>query len=122
MLARIFLRQDARPRFVHPLIATGVIEVPVRVDQLLDGIGVDARDRLRNVRTRGDDFRIHEQLSIGAGQNGDISTSTQKNTYIPAKVLDGDLGCRGYLESSRNEHVARLGEQRSWRKPDSRSG
>lgn len=42
MLARVPMRQDAGAGLVQPLVATGVIEVPVRVDQLLDGIGIDA--------------------------------------------------------------------------------
>jgi hypothetical protein len=53
-----------------------VIEVPVSVDQLLDGVRIDAREGCRNIRTRGDDFRIHQQLPVGAGEDSDISTHT----------------------------------------------
>jgi hypothetical protein len=58
---------------MDPLVAAGVVEVPVSVDQLLDGIGVDACEGFFDVWTGGDDLRVNEQLSIGAGEDGDIS-------------------------------------------------
>ena len=88
-----------------------MIEVPVRVDQLLDGITIDARDRFRDVRTGRHDLRIDEQLSIGAGKNGDISTRTKKNTDIPAKGLDSDLCCGGRFKRVWDEHITRLSDQ-----------
>ena len=78
MFARVLMRQDAGSGFMDPLVAAGVVEVPVRVDQLFDGIRVDAREGLRDVRTCGDDLRIDQELSIRASENGDISTGTQK--------------------------------------------
>jgi len=36
MLARIFLRQDAGTGLMNPFVSASVIEVPVRVDGLLD--------------------------------------------------------------------------------------
>jgi hypothetical protein len=122
MLARVFLCQDAGTGFMNPFVSTSVIEVPVRVNELLDGIRIDARDRFRDIRPGGYDLRIDEQLPVGAGKNGDISTRTEKNTYIPPKVLDSDLGCRGYLESGRDEHILRLIGQGSWNKASGGSG
>ena len=97
MLARVLLRQDAGSGFVQPLVAARVIEVPVSVDQLLDGVRIDARQSRGDIWTRGDDFGIHEQLSVRAGKNGDISTRAQKNADVAAKGLNRDLCCGGFL-------------------------
>jgi hypothetical protein len=75
MFARVLVRQDTGSRFMDPLVTTGMVEMPVGVYQLLDGIPVDAREGFRNVRTRGNDFRINQQLSVRADKNRDISTS-----------------------------------------------
>ena len=109
MLARVLVRQDAGSRFMQPLVATGVVEVPVSVYQLSDGIRVDARERFRNVWTRRDDFRINEQLSVRASKNGYISASAQKDTDIAAKVLHRDFCYCGFLERIPDEVVC-LGE------------
>ena len=115
MLACILLRQDAGSGFVQPLVATGVVEVPVGVYQLFDGVLIDACEGFGNVRTRGDDFRVDEQLSVRAGKNGNISTRTQKNADIAAEALNRDFRCGGFLERRPNQAV-RLGEQPSWNK------
>ena len=89
--ARVFLRQNAGSGFVQPLVAAGVIKVPMSVYQLLDGVHIDARQGRRYVRTRGDDLRIHQQLSVRAGENGNISARPVKNADITTKCLDRDL-------------------------------
>jgi hypothetical protein len=98
MLARVLLRHDAGSGFVQPLVAAGVIEVPVSVDQLLDRVHIDARQSRGNVWPRGDDSCIHEELSVGAGKNGDISTRAQKNADIAAKGFNCDLRRGSFLE------------------------
>src|SRR5260370_28314898 len=100
MLARVLVGKDAGSGLMDPLVAPGVVEVPVGVDQLLDRIGVDACDGLFDVWTGSDDFGIYEDLSIGAGENGDISTSAQEDTYISSKVLNRDFRCGGFFERS----------------------
>ena len=98
---------------MDPLVATGMVEVPVGVDQLLDGIGVDACDGLLDVWTGGDDFGINQQLSVRAGENRDISTSAQKDADVAAKVLNRDFRCGGFLERSSND-ASCLGDQVTW--------
>ena len=115
MFACVFVSEDAGSGFVDPLVATGVVEVPVGVDQLPDGIGVDACDGLFDVWTSGDDFGVYEQLSIGAGENGDISPSPQKDADVAAKVLNCDFRCGGFFERSYNDAFC-LGHQGTWSK------
>jgi len=65
----------------------------------LIGIRIDARDRFRDVRTGRHDLRIDEQLPVGAGKNGDISTRTTKNAYIPPKVWTVILAVEATLKA-----------------------
>src|SRR5580700_1278554 len=96
MLARVLLCQDAGSGFVQPFVTSGVIEVPVSVYQLLYGVRINARQRCGNMWTRGDDFSIDEELSVGAGKDGDISACAQKNADIAAKRLNCNFcSCRG---------------------------
>src|SRR3984885_7561256 len=110
MFARVFVRQDTGSGFMDPLVATGMVEMPVGVDQLFDRIRVDARESFRDVWTCGDDLCIHHQLSVRACQNGDISTSAQKDTDIASKVLNRDLCRCSFLERTRNDATC-LGDQ-----------
>src|ERR1700758_3442353 len=77
---------------------------------MFDGICIDARESFGNVRTCGDDFRINQQLSVRASKNGDISTSSQEDTDVTAKVLNSDFCCCGCLERTFNEAVC-LGDK-----------
>ena len=96
MLARVLLRQDASSGFVQPFVTSGMIEVPVSIYQLFDGVRINARQRCGNMRTRSDNFSINEELSVGAGKDGDISACAQKNADIAAKRLNCNFcRCRG---------------------------
>src|ERR1700720_3926612 len=77
MLARILVSQNACARLVYPLVAARVIEVPVRVDQLFNGICVDLGESRRDVRPRGDDFGIDEKLSVRTRKHSDVSAGTK---------------------------------------------
>src|SRR5579864_6156020 len=107
MLARILVSQNACARLVYPLVAARVIEVPVRVDQLFNGICVDVGESRRDVRPRGDDFRIDEKLSVRARKNGNVPAGTKQDADIAPKRLHRDLGCGGFLQSHFNETLLR---------------
>jgi hypothetical protein len=110
MLASVLLRQDDGPGLVRPVVATSVIEVPVGVYQLFYGVCIDRRQGFGNLGASGCDFRINEQLSVGAGENGNISTRAQKQADISAKSLHRDLCIGGFLERIVNS-VVFLGEE-----------
>ncbi|HEY2121704.1 MAG TPA: hypothetical protein VGH37_21160 [Candidatus Acidoferrum sp.] len=109
----ILLRQNGGSCMVKPFITAGVIEVPVSVDQLLDGIRIDALESCRNVRTRADDFRINKELSVGSSENSDISACAQKKADIAAKWLNRNFCGGGFLYCSFNK-VASLRKQSTW--------
>jgi hypothetical protein len=72
-----------------------MIEVPVSVDKVLNWIGANARKSFVNFRTSTRKSGIDEELTVSAGEDSDISTSTHQNAYVPAQPLDGDSGaCR----------------------------
>ena len=50
MFTRVLVRQDTGSGFMDPLVAAGVVEMPVGVDQLFDGVCVDTREGFRDVR------------------------------------------------------------------------
>src|SRR5579864_5266043 len=103
----ILVSQNACARLVQPIVAAGVIEVPVRVDELLDGVRIDAGKSRRNVRPRGEDFGIDEKLSVRAGKNCDVSTGAKQDADIAPKHLHRDLGCGGFLQSDFNQAFLR---------------
>src|SRR5579864_1181255 len=80
--AGILVSQNACARLVQPIVAAGVIEVPVRVDELLDGVRIDAGKSRRNVRPRGEDFGIDEKLSVLTSKNGDVSTGAKQTLIL----------------------------------------
>lgn len=96
-LARIFMSQNAGSCLMQPLVAAGVIKVPMRVDELLDGIRIDAGKGCRDVGPRGDDLRIDHKLSVRTCKNGDVSPGTLQDADVPPKRLHRDLGCSRFL-------------------------
>ena len=50
MLSGVLVRQDRGPELVQPFVAVGVVEMPVRVDQVGDGLGAEGRQGGRDLR------------------------------------------------------------------------
>src|SRR5215470_15451394 len=94
MLAGVLMRQNSRPSGVQPFIPVGMVEVPVSVDKVLDWIGANARESFGNLRTSTCKSGIDEELTVSAGEDSDISTSTHENVYVPAQPLDDDSRTR----------------------------
>jgi hypothetical protein len=90
---------------MQPIVATCVIEVPVSVYQLFDGVRIDARQRCRNTGTSGDDFSVHDELPVRVGKHGNVSARAQKNADVTAKSLDRDLRSGGFFQCVPNEVV-----------------
>ena len=115
------MRQNACTRLVHPLVSARVVEVPVRVDELFDGISIDTGESRRNVRPRGDDFSIHHELSVRTRKNRDVSSGTKQDTDIASKRLHNDFGCGGLLKGDSNQAFLRKepGRRQTCRNRDS---
>jgi hypothetical protein len=50
MFAGVFVGNDLCPDRMEPLVSTGVIEVPMRVDQVCDWLGVQIRQAFSELR------------------------------------------------------------------------
>jgi hypothetical protein len=50
MLVGVLMGDDGRPFRIQPLVAVRVIEVPMRVDQVLDRIAAEAIGGFQNAR------------------------------------------------------------------------
>src|ERR1700751_2883268 len=82
ILARILLSDNLCASGVQPFVARGMIEVPVRIDQVRDGIGAEIRKSFADLGARRTDAAIDEYFAIRSGQNGDVAAGTIENADI----------------------------------------
>ena len=74
MFASVIVRNDLCTDRMEPVVSTGVIKMPMRVDQVCDGLGADTRQRFSELRARNTNSAINKHLSVGTRQNGNIAT------------------------------------------------
>lgn len=92
VLKGVFVSGDLRPFRVQPLVAVGVVEMPVRVDQMLYRFRAEARQRLQDSIPRRRDSGVHEQFAIAPCEHGDIAAGALENADVPAKLRNRNLG------------------------------
>jgi hypothetical protein len=71
--------------------------MPVRIDEVLNWIGANASESIRDFGTCASKTRVDEELTVPTGKYGDISTSAHENAYVAAQSLDGDSGACGFV-------------------------
>ena len=104
------MRDDLRADRIQPCIAVGVVEVPVRVDQVRDRIGAEIGERLGHLRARDGDAGVHEHLAVGAGQDRDVSTGPFEHADVVAQLVGDDRrDCGAILDET--DEAARLRER-----------
>ena len=74
---------------MQPFIAVSMVEMPVRVDQMLNWIIAKTHKCLLHSRAR--DSGVDKHFAIAAGEHSYVSTRTFKNANVTAKLVDGDL-------------------------------
>src|SRR5216684_1248184 len=90
----VLVREDRCTGGVQPFVAVSVVKVPVSVDEVLDGIGAERCKRFGDLRTCSGKAGVDEELTVAAGEDGDISAGAQQYAYIAAEFLDRDgSGC-----------------------------
>src|SRR5262249_9049309 len=92
VLAGVLVSQNGCARSVQPFIPIGVVEVPVRVDQVLDWIGANARESVGNLRAGAGKSGIANKLTVATGKHGDIASSAHQNAHVVAESLHCDRG------------------------------
>jgi hypothetical protein len=90
VLAGILLRDDLGSNRMQPFVAVGMVEVPVRVDEVGDWIDAELRQRLGDLGTRYADAGVDEHLAVGAGQNGDVAPGAFEDADIVAQSVRDD--------------------------------
>ena len=67
---------------MQPRISIGMIEMPVRVYKVGNGVGTKIFKSLGNLVARYANAGINEYLAISASENGDVPARAFKRTYI----------------------------------------
>jgi hypothetical protein len=82
---------------MQPFVAVGVVEVPVCVDEVPDGIGAKRRKRVIDLWTGAGKASVDEELTVATGEDRDISASAHQDAYVAPKFLDSDgAGCGSF--------------------------
>jgi hypothetical protein len=113
MLPCVLVSKDRCTSGVQPFVAVGVVEVPVRVDEVLDGIGGNRCKRVDDLWTRTGKAGVDEELTVATGMNGNISASAHQDAYVAAEFLDSDRASCCCFPRCLHEPVM-LSEQMAW--------
>ena len=92
---RVVMRDDGGTLGVQPCVAVGMVEVPVRVDQVPDRIAADAIGRLEDSWARCRDPSIDENLAMFPPDPSRMLTS--RRTLCS---LIGDLAASSRIKST----------------------
>src|SRR5215831_3706646 len=120
MFACVPVSDDGRAGFVDPLVAVGMIEVPMGIDEVLDGIRAYVIECVADLLSRGCESRVDEELAIAAGKNCDVAACAEKSADISSKLPKRYLGRNAFFSGGFDE-AAFLGPQTIRKKPCGRS-
>ena len=109
-LAGVFVGDDGGAGGVEPLVAVGVVEVPVGVDEVLDGVVGDGGEGLGDLGAGGGEAGVYEELAVGAGEDEDVAAGAHEDADVSAELLGGDFG-GGTAGAHLGDGVAGLGEE-----------
>jgi hypothetical protein len=99
---------------MHPVVAVGVVEVPMGVDEDLDGVAVDGCEGGSELRLAGRIAGVDEQLAFFGGEDRDVAAGSAEEGDVPAEGRRGDLVV-GVGGASLDEEVLRLlRKEASW--------
>ena len=121
MFAGVLLGDDLRPGGVQPFVAIGMIEVPVRVDEMGDGIGAESGKSFSDLRARHADAGIDKHLAVRARQHGDVAAGAFEHADIVSELVRVDGRYRGTVLDQADE-ASRLGKRLARREPSTRCG
>jgi hypothetical protein len=86
--------EDGCASGVQPFVAIGMVKVPMRVDEVRDGLGTNPGESVSNLWASTGKAGIDQQFTVSTGKNRDVPTDPQQNAYIAAELLDRDfIGC-----------------------------
>src|SRR5258707_2405084 len=77
---------------MHPRISICVIDMPMSIYQLCEGVRAQVVESCCNSRSRYCEPRVDQQLAVLACQDRDISTRALENTDVATKRVNFNLG------------------------------
>src|SRR4029453_19443196 len=98
---------------MQPFVAVGMIEMPVRVDQMRHGAGTKLGGRLGDLRTPHADPCIDEDLSLRTRKNGNVASRAFKNADAVSQRMGDDRSC-GCAVLDQADNAPRLAEGLPW--------
>jgi hypothetical protein len=116
MLARVIMGENDGTLGAQPLVAVGMIEVPMGIDQMSDRIGAEARQRRSDPRARNADPGIDQDPAVEPREHGDIPARALEHADIATQRMDIDR-CRGGRGTDAVDDALRPGEDLAWRQP-----
>ena len=75
---------------MQPFVAVGMIEMPVGVDQMRNGLGAEFCQRPGNLRPRHTDAGIDQHFAIAAVEDGNISPGALKYADVVPQPMGDD--------------------------------
>jgi hypothetical protein len=94
---------------VKRVVPVGVVEMPVGIDQQIQRFVIDGRQRRINFGHRAGEARIHQHLSIRAGQHHHVSAGTGQHINVVAQLLGLHWDGRGLRAHLRHAILADWG-------------
>jgi hypothetical protein len=92
---------------IEPRVAIGVIEVPVRVDQVFDWIATEAVGGFKDSGAGRSDPGIDEYCSVCTRQDTDVAARSLKDANVAAQLMNLNGGF-GRAVANQIDDVARL--------------
>ena len=77
-------------RRIQPCIAVGMVEMPMRVDEMRNRLGAEFGKSPDDLGARYADTGIDEHLAIRAGQHSDVSPRAFKHADIISQLVRDD--------------------------------
>src|SRR5579859_6269961 len=87
------MRHDLRAFAMQPLVPVGMVEMPVRVNQMFHRTSIQGGKGFTDSEPRSGDTGVDQNLAILAGQHRDIATGAVEDTYLVAQSNNLDFCC-----------------------------
>lgn len=108
-VAGVLVGPDRGAGRVDPVVAVGVVEVPVGIDEDLNGVAIDGGESRRQLGLAGGIAGVDEEFAFLGGENRNVAASPAEKGEVPSEGRERDLvvcvggagpceeilGCRG---------------------------
>jgi hypothetical protein len=102
VLFRIAMRNDLGANRMKPLVAIGVIEVPMRVHEMSNRAGAQISKGFRQLGSGHGNARVDEDFAVRPGQDRDIPAGAfQYANVVPQLIGRNARGCRAVFDQAR---------------------